>query len=174
MDKTYVRYFNILTGILQRGQERGVNYKIATRASNVSMVDRQSHILTARSITIEAPMTINLTQESDQIGCEQVYYLEAPFKIIEIIPILKDFDKLEIYDSMGFFVLNPSPLTFTILNGQSCSIVVAHTECLIFGSRVKHKDIDPRKLLLSTLRIIQGNAVKDGQNFRAVANILAK
>lgn len=123
-------YMQIIDLLMQKGKMRDRIY-VPRSVEATSMVVIELRLNSPRGATDLAYPRITVLEFSPATGelrVRNTYDFGMPYEVVDVIPILTQEEKLQMYEALGFPILPPSPHTFGITNGNAAYVVLAKLE----------------------------------------------
>lgn len=125
-----MEYIQIIDLLLQKGKMRDRIY-VPRSVEATAMVVIELRLNSPRGTTdLAYPRlaVLDFRPATGELRVRNSYDFGMPYEVVDVIPILTQEEKLQMYEALGFPILPPSPHTFGITNGNAAYVVLAKLE----------------------------------------------
>lgn len=142
-----MEYIQIIDLLLQKGKMRDKIYVPRSVESRASVCIELG--LQHKTCDVAYPRMLQLSFKptTGELQVNNNYDFGMPYEVVDVIPILTQEEKLQMYEALGFPILPPSPHTFGITNGNAAYVVLTKLEkCPLTNKIPKVRRIPPEVL----------------------------
>ena len=142
-----MEYTQIIDLLLQKGKMRDKIYVPRSVESRASVCIELG--LQHKTCDVAYPRMLQLSFKptTGELQVNNNYDFGMPYEVVDVIPILTQEEKLQMYEALGFPILPPSPHTFGITNGNAAYVVLTKLEkCPLTNKIPKVRRIPPEVL----------------------------
>lgn len=123
-------YMQIIDLLIQKGRTRDRIYvpRSVEATSAVVIELRLSSPRGAADVAYPRLAVLEFRPATGELRVRNSYDFGMPYEVVDIIPILTQQEKIQMYEALGFPILPPTPYTFGITNGNAAYVVLTKLE----------------------------------------------
>lgn len=140
-------YMQIIDLLIQKGRMRDRIYIPRSVESRTSVCIELG--LQHKTYDSAYPRMLQLSFKpiTGELQVNNNYDFGMPYEVVDVIPILAQQEKIQMYEALGFPILPPTPYTFGITNGNAAYVVLTKLEkCPLTNKIPKIRRIPPEIL----------------------------
>lgn len=140
-------YMRIVDLLIQKGKLRDKIY--TPRSVEASTMVSIQLVLQHNGIELAYPriVTLSFHPATGKLQTSLVYDCGMPYEVADVIPILTQQEKIQMYEALGFPILPPTANTFAITKGNAAYVVLSKMEkCPLTNKIPGTKSIPPAML----------------------------
>lgn len=125
-----MEYMQIIDLLLQKGRMRDRIYvPRSVEATSAIVIElRLNSPRGAADVAYPRLAVLEFRPATGEMRVRNSYDFGMPYEIVDIIPILAQQEKIQMYEALGFPILPPTPYTFGITNGNAAYVVLTKLE----------------------------------------------
>ncbi len=125
-----MEYIQIIDLLIQKGKLRDRIYipRSVEATSAVVIELRLNSPRGAADVAYPRMLQLSFKPITGELQANNNYDFGMPYEVVDVIPILAQQEKIQMYEALGFPILPPSPHTFGITNGNAAYVVLAKLE----------------------------------------------
>lgn len=142
-------YMQIIDLLIQKGKLRDKIYvpRSIEATSMICIELRLNSPHGAADLAYPRITVLEFSPATGELRVRNIYDFGMPYEVVDIIPILTQQEKIQMYEALGFPIIPPTPYTFGITNGNAAYVVLTKLEkCPLTNKIPKIRRIPPEIL----------------------------
>lgn len=123
-------YMQIIDLLMQKGKMRDRIY-VPRSVEATSMIYIELRLNSphgAADVAYPRLAVLEFRPATGELRVRNSYDFGMPYEVVDVIPILTQQEKIQMYEALGFPIIPPSPHTFSITNGNAAYVVLSRLE----------------------------------------------
>lgn len=125
-----MEYMQIIDLLIQKGKLRDRIYiPRSVEATSAIVIElRLNSPRGAADVAYPRLAVLEFRPATGEMRVRNSYDFGMPYEVVDVIPILAQQEKIQMYEALGFPILPPTPYTFGITNGNAAYVVLTKLE----------------------------------------------